>query len=788
MVDDTGTSVRHWIYWAALAASTFAARLGAQVPSAVTPRGVIAGSIVNASTSLPLPGTSVRIVGTTTGALADTTGHFVIARVDTGGRDIEARGLAVLTATQHVLVRAGETTYVEFRLTASATALDAVRIEARATDRETFTDLPSVGLVSISGKAVSDVPRLGEPDVLRVAQLMPGVEARNDFTAGLNVRGGEADQNLILLDGYPIFNPFHFGGLFGTFIDAAVGGIQLRTGGFPAQYGGRLSSVLDVTSSEEDRSGLHGTADVSLLSSSVTLGSAFANGEGSLMVAARRTYADLLLKAIGRDALPYYCDDIQAHAVFRPTPATEIGVTFYTGRDNLSLDLAVDGDTTDAASTADGALGFWWGNTVLGTTITHVLPGARLPLAGWKLGDSATVEQRLSVSQFSTQLNVANGGLFLANTVRELNATGSLRWTVPKQRLSLGYELSQDHLVYTTTSTEANEDFFDSDQRPTAFALHVDDVWSPTRRWLVEMGAREEAVSGTGWTGLSPRLSAKFFVTPDFALSLALGRYTQWLHSLDREDIPFRLFDSWRASDSTAPVSRATHVILGAERWVTSSRFFRVEAFLKNSDNLVEPNPSADPTVASSQFLPVTGVSYGADLYIRQLEIGRFGGWLAYTYGLNSREEADGTRFFPGQDRRHDLNVVGTYRLNRYLLSARYNFATGTPYTDIIGEIVRRDYDVLVNLWDPVGRSGDVEAVGGPLDGARLPTTQRLDLSITRDFAFDGATFTPVLSVVNALNARNVFMYVFDYTSNPPTRTAFSQLPFIPTIGVTVTW
>src|SRR5213075_2806953 len=115
--------------------------------------------------------------------------------------------------------------------------------------------------------------------------------------AGLNVRGGEADQNLILIDGYPIFNPFHLGGLFGTFIDGSIDGLELRTGGFPAQYGGRLSSVLNVKSFEENRAGIHGTGSLSMLSASGTARSAFNDGKGSWMIGARRTYADKVLGA-----------------------------------------------------------------------------------------------------------------------------------------------------------------------------------------------------------------------------------------------------------------------------------------------------------------------------------------------------------------------------------------------------------------------------------------------------------------------------------------------------------
>src|SRR5206468_8237099 len=135
------------------------------------------------------------------------------------------------------------------------------------TERVTFEQKPNVGTITITGSDLTSAPRFfGEADVLRAVRLLPGVTARNDYSVGMNVRGGEADQNLVLLDGYLIYNPFHMGGLFSTFMDASVGGIDLVTGAFPARYGGRLSSVLDVHSAEDIRSGIHGTTDVSVLS------------------------------------------------------------------------------------------------------------------------------------------------------------------------------------------------------------------------------------------------------------------------------------------------------------------------------------------------------------------------------------------------------------------------------------------------------------------------------------------------------------------------------------------
>jgi hypothetical protein len=723
---------------------------------------------VRSTVGAPLAGATVLVVGQRIGAIADSGGAYRISGIVAGQVTVRARFFGYADRDRTLTLADGDSAVADFELPDSINTLDVVRSEAKAAEREVFDERPNLGVTLLSGKVVSTVPRLGEVDLLRVAQMLPGVMARNDFTAGLNVRGGEADQNLVLLDGYPIFNPFHMGGLFGTFMDGAVQGLELRTGGFPAQFGGRLSSVLDVQSTTETRSGLHGTANLSMLSTSATLASSFGNGSGSWMVGARRTYADKVLHWLGKDAAPYFFRDLQAHGSYRLSPRTTISATLYSGRDDLESNLAAVEDSAGA-----GTFGFWWGNRVLGATVQH------------QFTDSVSFTQRLSYSGFHTALDVGEGSLALTNDIRELRASGLLERRHGAHRPSLGYEIIGDRMLYE--ALEAASPILHRVQDPLTFGTFVNDVWTPSRHIMVEGGLRYERISNGSWNSLSPRLSAKYFVTKDVALTAAYGRYAQWLHSLSREDIPVRLFDFWTASDSITPVSVASHYIAGAEAWLTQHRFARIEGFVKNYDRLVEPNPFDDPEDVNDDYLQVHGRSYGAELLLRQLESGRWGGWLAYTYTFSTRTGATGT-YYPGQDRRNNLNVLLSYRAsNRVVLSSRFLYASGTPYTEIAGQFLRWEYDINGREWESRVSQSDVEPIGGERNAARLPPTQRLDFTLTREFD-KGVTITPFLSLINAYNARNVFMYTFDYGASPPKRTAYSQLPLLPTLGLTVTW
>jgi hypothetical protein len=214
----------------------------------------------------------------------------------------------------------------------------------------------------------------------------------------------------------------------------------------------------------------------------------------------------------------------------------------------------------------------------------------------------------------------------------------------------------------------------------------------------------------------------------------------------------------------------------------------RVETWAKQYADVPEQNPADDSLARGDEFLYAEGLSYGVDVLLRRLEGGPWSGWVSYGYAVSARERDD-VRYAPAQDRRHTMNALVAYRLpNRWQLAGRLGFGSGVPFTDIEGQIVRRIYNGSTNDWDTGITERDVEPVGGVRNGARYPVTYRLDLTASREFAWRGAQLVPFVSVINATNRRNVFIYRFDYTENPPTRTSYSQFPILPSVGLTVRW
>jgi hypothetical protein len=457
-----------------------------------------------------------------------------------------------------------------------------------------------------------------------------------------------------------------------------------------------------------------------------------------------------------------------------------VTVTGYAGKDLLDLNLANLAGDSSVSSAGQGSWRYDWGNRVIGASLAKEFTAAAG--LGWLLGQTTSFEQRVSTSGFLTRLDIGDGASSQRSDVHDVRFAGSLGAHGAATDRSVGYEISSTHVRYASTSIQTGTTAFDIIQDPVSYVGWLDDLWRLSSRWMVEGGLRGEVLSGPrSWAALSPRLSIKYFATPAVAFTAAAGRVTQTMHSL-AGDGPFRFFDIWLASDQYIPVETAWHWVLGAERR-TEEVSVKVETYVKKYDRVLDANASEDPSRRGDEFLSATGLTYGADVLARWQPVHGLGGWLSYSYGI-ARHERDGVIWAPGNDRRHDLNLVATWQLRRYRVGARFGYATGTPYTPIVGQIARRVYDPSNDTWGTGNPQVYLEPLGGARNSARFPANQRLDLDVSREMRLRGATVAPYLSIVNAYNAHNVFVYIYDYSNDHPTRQAYSQLPVLPSVGV----
>lgn len=722
----------------------------------------------------------------------DSAGRFIMSDVPAGEVTVTATAFGYRFARQSIRATASDTTDVGLVMTALPHALEALRVTATLDPQQAQAAAPAGSTtIGMSSRELSSLPVVGEPDVLRAMSLLPGIAARNDFWAGFNVRGGESDQTQVRLDGLPIISPFHLGGLFSTFIADAVQRVDARVGALPASYGGRLSGVLDVTSAEEPRAGIHGSLDVTAISTSATVGGALPIATGSWNLALRRTYVDALAALLrGPGSFPYHFRDAQLHAAIQARGGGTLALTAYTGLDLLNPTAA---DAAGSAFTDSAtAFRFDWGNTVVGATFTQ------------PLGASAGITQRISYSRFGTSYANTSDDARLVNHIGDLQLAGDVTrrfgGDTPALTLRAGYELSRLRTRYDEhLSAEAADETFGTTlviddtvitQRASARAGFGEALWTPNARLSVRAGVRSDAVPLASWSGVSPRFSVKYRLLDRLSFSAAVGRYAQWTHAVRNEDLPVRIVDIWFASDSTVPVSTGTERVVGTELWLTDNDLVRVDAYEKHFSDLIEPSSTIDPRLRPSELRAFGGVSRGLEVLVRHVATARWSGWVAYSLGRSTREQGD-ERYFAAHDRRHDLNIVTSYRANsRTTLSARYGAASGTPYTGWSGTYARWSYDPVARRWRAPGFSSSArnEQVRTPRNTERYPSYQRLDVSAQREFRVRGLDAGAFLSLVNVLGTRNVLAYAIDNEANPPTLRGFSQLPFLPSLGMRVTF
>ena len=579
----------------------------------------VTGRVRTVQDSVPLVGVTVQVVGTTMLASSDTAGSFVLRSVPRAQQRIAFARIGILPDT--VVIGAAQDTLDVYLQTVALELDPLIATAAPLVARERFETEAQTSTITIDRNIVQTMPAFMEADVIRTIQLLPGTVAVNDYAGGYNTRGGEADQNLIQLDGMTIFNPSHLGGLFSTFYTDAVDDMDYLTGGFPAHYGGRLSSVLDVAVRPGlDRVSVSG--QISLISSKLMLEGPIPGTRATWLVGGRRTYADKVIATLTDEVVPYHFWDGLAK-VTHPlgSGGGTISLTGYLGRDVL------DWEFVEAQPDRPGIdLEVNWGNKLLGLGINHSLFGKPVTFTA-------------NVSDFSTTVGLVPDIIRIDNKVRLLAANASIALSPGATHdVTVGGAVDDYQMLYDFRSDALTANFWQAKYDPRVWSVFVDDQWRVTDWLLLRPGVRMESVQGADFTSLAPRISAKAFLTDDFALTGSAGRYYQAIHSLRDHNVPWSFLDFWIGADSVTPVSRSDHVVAGFEKWFNRGLSLTLEGYYKTFRNVINVNYEDDLKVQGDEFVPVDGEAYGADLMLRKYT-GRIRGWISYSFGKATRRD-----------------------------------------------------------------------------------------------------------------------------------------------------
>jgi len=774
---------------------TLAALLLTAAP-AFAQTAVIAGRVVD-DEGRAIVGAVVTVLAgevTVAGAQSDSVGAFAMPRVPTGARTLLVRGLGYAEHTREVELVAGDTLSLAIELERQAIALPGVSVEATASrERFRFEELGGVTVREIELAELRSLPGIAETDPIRAIEVLPGVVSTSDFSAAFHVRGGSQDQNLILLDGVPVFSPFHLGGLFSVFNADMIDRVELQSGGFAAEHGGRVSSVLDIESDSGE--GLFGVdAGVSLLASRVAVGGrlpvavADALGRSSVRyrVSARRSYFDVLLKPAFE--FPYHLTDFQAVVESQGMSGDRFLVTAYTGKDVLDLTRF---DAEDFPLRID-----WdWGNDLVGVRWTR-------PRAG-----GGSLDLRANFSRFGTGLSFPDfADTEFVSRIQQSQFRADL-----DHALSPGFSLqvgaSAERLSYENRFASGGTEFTGGQGRGWLLGSYVQTRWSVPSEWLVEAGVRLDGWSpdpGVGTLEPAPRLAVKrFFAGGDAAVKLAAGRYTQFVHSLRDEELPLGL-DIWILAGERAPHVVSNQLQVGLEGFRDIDWYWSAEAYVRDFDGVVTFNPADDPNDRLDDNLDGDGLAYGLDFMVRK-ETGSITGWAAASLLKAERTFPDPLSpllpnpeitYPPVFDRRVDLDLVISYPAPwGWEGGLRWNLGSGIPYTRAIGSYAYYSPRFVGGgglVWsgaeDGSGLLDEYGVVLQDRNGSRYPTYHRLDVSFRKTFTKGWGTLTPYVNVLNVYNQRNPLFYFFEYESTPPTRSGISMFPVLPTFGLEVTF
>lgn len=650
--------------------------------------------------------------------------------------------------------------------------LDEVVITSQKDALQTRTQMSSIDLPVSTIKSLPAF--LGEVDILKAIQLLPGVQGGNEGTSGLYVRGGGPDQNLILLDGVPVYNASHMFGFFSVFNADAVKSVEVIKGGFPARYGGRLSSVIDINMKEGDKNEFHGEGGIGIVASRLTLEGPIQKGKSSFMVSGRRTYVDVLaapLMATSNTKAGYYFYDLNGKANIQLGKKDHLYVSGYLGNDKFYT-KEKDGIVYDFRNSLQ------WGN------ITAV--------GRWNHEFSRKLFGNLTTyySQYKFQISSvekSNYGGFTEDFLLKYSS-GIFDKTV---KYDFDFLPSPNHYIkagagivahtYTpgalqTRLTDQNIDTTLGNERTDANEIdaYIEDDIRIGSRFKTNIGIHWTgfAVNGQFYTGLQPRVAMRYLLSDDISLKASYVQMNQFIHLLTNSSVGLPT-DLWVPVTEKVPAQKSQQGAAGIAYTHRNGMEISVEGYYKTMDNVIEYKEGASffNTIDSWQDKVEIGKgrSYGAELFVQKKK-GRFTGMLSYTLSWSKRQfdNLNGGKEYPYRyDRRHDIKVAGIFNINKNIeLSADWVYGTGNAITLPIGVYQ--------------GPNGNDITVYGDRNGFRMPAYHRGDVSIKFTKQKKRWQRSWIISAYNVYDRRNAF-YIYTDTDNAG-YTQFKQISLFPVI------
>jgi len=734
----------------------------------------ISGFVKDEASKEALIGASVVNANTKTGTSTNQYGFFslTVPVTDTNELIISYQGYKI----QAKKILAKENIQLDVLLESSATTLGEVVVSSGKSDRN--VQKAQMAVIDVPITAIKNLPvLLGERDIMKIIQLLPGVQGGQEGTTGFYVRGGNLDQNLVQLDEATVYNPNHLFGLFSTFNVNAINNVQLIKGGFPAEYGGRLSSILNITMKEGNKKKYQVEGGIGLLSNNLTVQGPIQKNKSSFIVSVRRSHIDLLLKAVGSaKTTSYKFYDVNAKMNFELGKKDHLFLSFFKGNDNAAYNNVNSLNyTTDFGNSTST---FRW-NHLFGSKI---------------FSNTSIIYNDYNLALSTSQNNYYS---LLYTAVKDITAkTDFTIIPTTKHRIKTGFTYTNHGLSPASFSTRIprrgnrlaiNKDSINilySDE----MAFYLGDEFDPSRKFSANYGVRVPiyTASGKTYSFIEPRITTKLSVSPVSSIKASYTRMNQFLHLIPNSTAGLPT-DIWVPSSNKTKPQAATQYALGYfQNFKDNEIETSAEVYYKKMDNQVlfgegkqlKINANLDSLIVYGK-----GESYGVEFFVKK-NTGKLTGWISYTLSKTSQKFKDLNfgKVFPFKyDRRHVLSVTSSYQLTKtWTLSAVFVFSSGEAFTVPTGRISTLNSGTIFegNYYVYQGRNN-----------YRLASYHRLDVAATnkktvkifkkqyeREWSF---------GLYNVYSRQNPYFIYFeiDALTSKPTAKQVSLLPITPGIS-----
>jgi hypothetical protein len=695
-------------------------------------------------------------------------------------------------------------TTVHFKILSKVDAerLDAVEIRSK---KNTIADKVDMSRIDVPINQIKEIPALlGEKDVLKVIQLLPGVQTGGEGQSGLYVRGGGPDQNLLLLDEAIVYNASHLFGFFSVFNGDALKSVELVKGGFPARYGGRLSSVIDLSMKEGNNKRYTGEVGVGILSSRFTFEGPIQEGKSSFMISGRRTYIDLLIQPIvyastGNNA-GYYFYDFNAKANFTLSDKDRLFLSGYFGKDNFYSIVR----ERKARLETD----FGWGNRTLTARWNHVFSP--------KLFSNASIiysHYNLNIGLESYDGLRDTFQLKYQSVINDIGLKYDFDWRPhPNHQIRYGFQTTQHQFQPAALVLKAGG-FGDLQNRiKTIYSyesgVYIEDIWK-WNKFQFNPGFRlsHYYVDKANFVNPEPRFSTSYNIKPDLAVKASFARMFQYIHLLSNSGISLPT-DLWIPATAGLLPMRSEQTAVGVAKDFDNGFSLSWEAYYKDMKNVAQYREGASFLLQDDifslngagarnweqQITRGTAWSYGTEWFL-QKKTGDFTGWIGYTLSwtqMKFEELNFGRPFWARYDRRHDISVVGSYKITKNVNFAfTWVYGTGNAITLPQGYVPGNNHQMSAYpiLWNPQIQSYNNFIDFGNRNDFRMEAYHRLDLGLQFHKEKTHGTETWEISIYNAYNQANPFFYygTTDYDKNGDISTVLKKVNLFPVLP-SISW